>query len=569
MRLTRPNEPVDTIPTMSEATALADEYWDYYCSTWHLWNTERGDVEQIARWDDLSPAGLAERQRHLQDVRTRAEALPAGSEEDASTLSAVAFSAGTSAASLPWYRDRELVSAPIGFVAFLPVFVPRYALTTRQHGDGYLAKLAGVGPFVDGWIDGLREGLAEGRVATARGVRGSIEEFEAQLALDVAEDALATQTPPTELSPTEAAAWQEEVRRAITDHVRPALGRLVGVLRDEVLPATRSDDEPGLCHLPGGEAGYAALLWSGTSTGHTPDEVHRVGLEQLTALEDEYRSVAGPVLGVDEPRAMLERLRDDPSLRYTSDAELVRGAEAVLARAAAEAPRWFTRLPRADCTAVAVKQGAIAFYTTPSPDGRRGGTFFFNTSDPGAWGRFQLESTTFHETIPGHHLQLALAQELDVHPVRRELWVNAYGEGWGLYAERLADEMGLYGTELDRVGMLEADSLRASRLVVDTGLHAMGWTRQRAVDFLYDHTAVSRQTVEAEIDRYIASPGQAAGYMIGRLEIVRLRREAEARLGEHFDIRRFHDAVLGGGMLPLDALADRIERWATRMAVTP
>jgi uncharacterized protein (DUF885 family) len=551
---------------MSEATALAEEYWDYHVSTAQLSNIDRGDVEQIAHWDDFSAAGLAARQQRLRDFREQAEARPADSDEDTSTLAAIAFHAGTSAVSLPWFRDRELVSAPIGLVAILPVFVPRYALTTREHGEGYVAKLTAFGPFVDGWVDGLREGVADGRVATARCVQGSIEGFEAQLARDVADDELATQSPPTDLAPAEAAAWREDVQRAISDHVRPALGRLVAVLRDEILPASRGDDEPGLCHLPGGEGGYAALLWAETSTGHRPDEVHQTGLDQLAALEDEYRSIAGPVLGLDEPRAMLARLRDDVSLRYTSDAELVHDAEVVLARAEAAAPAWFARLPRAGCHAEAVKQGAIAFYTTPSPDGRRGGTFFFNTSDPAAWGRFQLESTTFHETIPGHHLQLALAQELDVPDVRRELWVNAYGEGWGLYAERLADEMGLYGSELDRVGMLEADSLRASRLVVDTGLHAMGWTRQQAVDFLYDHTALSRVTAEAEIDRYIASPGQATGYMIGRLEIVRLRRGAEARLGERFDIRQFHDVVLGGGMLPLSALADRVERWVARRA---
>ena len=179
----------------------------------------------------------------------------------------------------------------------------------------------------------------------------------------------------------------------------------------------------------------------------------------------------------------------------------------------------------------------MAYYTAPSPDGSRNGTFYFNATEPSRWTRFALAPTTFHEAIPGHHLQLALAQELDLHPVLGELEVTAYGEGWGLYAERLADEMGLYATPLQRVGMLTLDSLRASRLVVDTGIHAKGWTRQRAIDFLYDHTALVRGTVEAEIDRYIADPGQAASYMIGRLEIDRLRAEAARRLGDRFSIR--------------------------------
>jgi uncharacterized protein (DUF885 family) len=549
---------------MSDVTALADEYWDCYRGISQLWNTYRGDLEEITRWDDLSAAGQASDQERMRDLARRAEALLPASEDEAATLAAVAFSAGSTAVALPWLRDRELVSAPTGFVSFLPVFVPRYALRTREHGDGYVAKLRAFPAFVDGWIDGLREGLAEGRVATARGVRGTIEGFETVLASDVADDALAGQPPPEELSDADVDAWRQAVLDTITTAVRPGLARLCDMLRDEVLPAGRTDDEPGLCHLPGGEDGYAAMLWASTSTDHTPEAVHRTGLAQLAELDDEYRAVGGPVLGEDDPKSMLARLRDDQSLRYTSDAELVRDAEAILARAEAAAGRWFGRLPSATCTAVAVSQGASAYYATPSPDGGRGGTFFFNTSDPGAWGRFQLESTTFHESIPGHHLQLALALELDLHPVRRELFVNAYAEGWGLYAERLADEMGLYSSPLHRIGMLDGDSLRAARLVVDTGLHAMGWTRQQAVDFLFENTAISRPTVEAEIDRYIASPGQATGYMIGRLELVRLRREAERRLGHRFDVREFHDTVLGGGMLPLGALADRIEAWSSQ-----
>ncbi len=177
----------------------------------------------------------------------------------------------------------------------------------------------------------------------------------------------------------------------------------------------------------------------------------------------------------------------------------------------------------------------------------------------------QLEVTTFHESIPGHHLQLALAQELDLHPVVGELEVACYGEGWGLYAERLADEMALYSSPLQRLGMLTLDSLRAARLVVDTGLHAMGWTRDEAITFLADHTAQARSNAEAEVDRYIADPGQATSYMIGRLEIQRFRRRAEARLGDRFSVREFHDVVLGNGMTPLGELGRSIDVWVDRL----
>ena len=208
--------------------------------------------------------------------------------------------------------------------------------------------------------------------------------------------------------------------------------------------------------------------------------------------------------------------------------------------------------------------GPIAFYTGPSPDGNRPGTFFYNTASA-SWTRFQLEVTTFHESVPGHHLQLALAYEADLHPVVGELEVVSYGEGWGLYAERLADEMGLYSSPLQRIGMLTLDSLRAARLVVDTGIHAMGWTRERAIEFLLAHTASTRDLAESEIDRYIAVPGQATSYMIGRLEIQRIRRQAEERLGNKFSIKAFHDVVLANGMTPLRQLGRNVDAWTHRL----
>ena len=280
----------------------------------------------------------------------------------------------------------------------------------------------------------------------------------------------------------------------------------------------------------------------------------------MARLDDEYRRIGGPELGLDDPALMRDRLRTDPSLQYTSTDEIIRDVHALLDRARSEAPRWFSRLPRAECDIVAVNAGAGAYYTGPSPDGSRHGTFYFNATDPSLWTRFALAPVTFHEAIPGHHLQLALAQELDLHPVVGELEVTAFVEGWGLYAERLADEMGLYPTPLQRIGMLTLDSLRASRLVVDTGIHAKGWTRQQAIDFLHDHTALARGNVEAEIDRYIADPGQAASYMVGRVEIDRLRADAAARLGDRFSIPRFHDTVLRG-MAPLNELRRRINVW--------
>jgi uncharacterized protein (DUF885 family) len=207
-----------------------------------------------------------------------------------------------------------------------------------------------------------------------------------------------------------------------------------------------------------------------------------------------------------------------------------------------------------------VTSGAIAYYFPPPNDGSRGGIFFMNVSDPAGWGRYQIEATSFHEGIPGHHLQLAISTELDGIPeFRKRAFIAAYGEGWGLYSERLADEMGLYSTPLDRLGMLEADSMRACRLVVDTGMHALGWSRRAAIEYMLANSPMAEGHITAEIDRYAVTPGQALAYMLGRLEIQRIRRDSEAALGDRFEIAAFHDAVLGSGALPLPIL-ERVVR---------
>lgn len=549
---------------MSDAVALADEYWAHRRSTDQLWNVDRGDVEQIEHWDDLSPGGLAERIDRLTAFAAAAEGLAAGgdlADRDRTLLASVAFGARSAAVSLPWLRDLSLVAGPFDFPAILSILVPSYVLVTRGHGEGYVAKLRSLPSFVDGWVAGLRDGVARGRVPTARGVAGSIAALDTLLARDPARDPLAGQAPPREASEAQASAWRDDVVDAVRDVVRPALAALRDVLHGEVLPAARPDDEAGICHLPDGGPAYERLLWASTSTDLPAGEVHRIGLERLAALDEEYRTVGTAAFGTGDPAAVRDRLRRDPSLRYATGDEIVADAMATLARAEAEAPNWFPRRPVARCTAFAVDGGAVAYYTGPSPDGARGGTFYFNTADPAAWGRHNLEATTFHESVPGHHLQLALARELGLHPVLGELEVVSHLEGWGLYAERLADEMGLYSSPLQRLGMLALDSLRAARLVVDTGLHAMGWTRDRAVRFMVANTAEERSVAEVEVDRYAADPGQATAYMVGRLEIERLRRLAEDRLGGRFRVGDFHDVVLGNGMVPLPELARLVEAW--------
>jgi uncharacterized protein (DUF885 family) len=240
---------------------------------------------------------------------------------------------------------------------------------------------------------------------------------------------------------------------------------------------------------------------------------------------------------------------------------MVEASKVALARAEAVMGDWFEVVPQAPCLVQSTLSGAKAFYFPPASDGSRGGTFFINVDEPETWGTFELEAMAFHVGVPGHHLQPATACERPdtVPAVRRLDTPNAYAEGWGLYSERLSDEMGLYSSPVARIGMLSADSLRACRLVVDTGLHAFGWSRQRAIDYMVANSPLTEGVCRPEVDRYISSPGQATGYMIGRLEIQRMRREAEQRQGAAFDVKQFHSAVLDSGGLPL-AVLDRVVR---------
>jgi uncharacterized protein (DUF885 family) len=351
--------------------------------------------------------------------------------------------------------------------------------------------------------------------------------------------------------------WKARLREVIAADVRPGLEAYRDVLRDEVLPLARPDDRCGLRWLPDGDEAYAATLRKYTTTAKTAQEIHEIGLAQIEKLADEYRSLGPEVVGTDDLQQIFEAMRTDPKLHFSHGDELVEASEVAMRRAWDAMPQWFEVLPQAPCAVQATTTGAKAFYFPPASDGSRGGTFFVNVSDPASWGTFELEAMAFHEGIPGHHLQLAIASELQGVPeFRKHLNNSAYAEGWGLYTERLSDEMGLYSGAVDRMGMFAADSMRACRLVVDTGLHALGWSREQAVEYMVTNSPLAEGVVRPEIDRYVVSPGQATSYMVGRLEIQRMRAEAEQRQGAAFEVRKFHSAVLDSGSLPLGVLED-------------
>jgi uncharacterized protein (DUF885 family) len=335
-----------------------------------------------------------------------------------------------------------------------------------------------------------------------------------------------------------------------------------------VLPKARSGDKVGVCWLPDGEALYTRAVARHTTLEMTPMEIHRIGQDEIGRLAEEYRDLGSKVLGTSDVAAILDRLRTDPALRFDDRPSIKASAEDATARAVAAIPQWFGRLPQAPCIVaeipdVAAKDSPLAFYLPPAEDGSRPGTYFVNTYDPTTRTRFESEALAFHEGVPGHHLQNAIAQELDGVPAfRRNLWITSYGEGWGLYTERLSDEMGLYSGDLERMGILSFDSWRAGRLVVDTGMHALGWSMDEAVAWLTEHSPQAANNIVNEVERYIGWPGQALAYKIGQREIFRLRAEAQDAMGDRFDIRGFHDTVLGSGPVPLPVLGDLVRAWS-------
>ncbi|MBE1471562.1 DUF885 domain-containing protein [Kibdelosporangium phytohabitans] len=444
----------------------------------------------------------------------------------------------------------------------LATYIPRVVPTSEQAERDYVRRLSEIPRYLVQAADRNRAAIADQRFPVARMAHAAIEHIDRYL----------NQSPDTFAQPSLTDGLRVERDRVLRDAVRPAFAQYREILRDEVAPHARPDDKPGLCWLPDGDAAYDAMVRVHTTTARTPEQLHRTGLELIEALAEEYASIGSRVFGVGTAAEVQERLRTDHSLRWGNADEIITHARATISRAEGVAPQWFARLPEKRCLVEKVPDAeapgaAGAYYTSPALDGSREGTYWANTYKATERDRYSAESIAFHEAVPGHHFQIAFAQQLtDLHLLRRLASITAYAEGWALYAERLADEMGLFSDDLARLGMLAEDSMRAARLVVDTGLHAMGWTREQTVEYLRANTVMTEVDIQSETDRYIEDPGQALAYMVGRLEFQRVRGHAEQELGDRFDIKEFHDLVLSGGALPMPVLDEVVTDWITRVA---
>jgi uncharacterized protein (DUF885 family) len=551
-------------PAQTPVNALADRFWEAVLELNPTTATMYGDERYGDQLEDPSAAGRA-RARDLME-RTLGEALAIDTDglptEDRITrdmLKVIAeLNIEEDEQQLHQLRVVDQMSGPQQILPQMTQFQPA---DTPDRLEAFLGRLRAYPAFMAANAEILREGLASGLTAPRIVAERTIAQIERMLEVPIASAIVPAMVQGVD------DAGRERVRDVVRDFVYPADQAFLEALKGDYLAATRED--PGLWSAPDGDRLYRTFIRSWTTLDLDPEEVHRVGLDELDAIEVERREISRKAGFGDDTAAYRASLDADAGNTPQTKDELVVRAHEDIERAMSLAPRYFGELPRAACEVRAVeeykeKDAPFAYYYPPSPDGSRPGIYYANGYDLPSRKYTKLATTTYHEAAPGHHFQIALEMENERLILFRRLGARmvggAYVEGWGLYSERLADEMGLFRSEGERFGMLDAQAWRAARLVVDTGLHALRWPRQRSIDFLKT-AGLSDTDAIIETDRYISWPGQALTYKIGQREIERLRAELSARDGSAFDLRAFHDAVLGHGSLPLATLSRELPNW--------
>jgi uncharacterized protein (DUF885 family) len=548
---------------MNPAHDLADRFHE----RWLHVNPFSATMYGIPGYDHLLPDDSEAGQQawRAEAERFGAEAAELGRGElaqaDAVTLDCVTQAVVRELAAVDMAADEHTVTAMhyYGPAAFLAV-AARTVLVDAAAAEAYLTRLRGSGAWLDQLSERLRAGAARGRLPVAPLAEQAIAWAEAILAAPGTSPVLSPR-PPGDWS--RAAAWEDERQAAAADVVHPALARWVDVVK-ELLPLARPSDHAGLCWLPGGEDAYAQAIRVYTTLPLSAEELHQTGLDHVAALEARAVSLGEP-LGLSGLEEVFGALRGSAGQLTTQEA--ISRATAAVRRAEERAAEVFPAPLPPPCEVtpmpdVVALGGAAPHYTPPRLDGGRAGTFWFNTRKPTAGTGWDIDVVAFHEAVPGHHLQLSRLQLLGELPaLQRQRSLPVFSEGWGLYAEQLAEEMGLYTDERGLLGAVSTSLMRAVRLVVDTGLHSLGWSRERAAAYAVEHVPLPREFMAAEIDRYLVMPGQALCYLTGKLEIIRLRDQARLRLGPAFSLPEFHAAVLDHGSLPMPTLHRSIGAW--------
>lgn len=516
---------------------------------------------------DLSPENQQAWRARLVDIIVRCGQCEADPADDSGVLlEAVRDQAARALAAADSRVDEFSVTTfPSAGPSLMLLIASRTRISDPASAAACLTRCRRLAPYLDQYTDVLRAAARGGLLPVAPLVNDALRQMRDHLS-HPERDPMLSLRPPADWG--RAAAWQDEIERVVRDDIRPAIGRYAELL-SELLPKSRPPEQAGLLHVPGGLASYACCVRIGTTLPLDPDEIHCIGLSALAEIEERMTELGSHALGTQNAEDLMARLRDDVTLAGRNGTDAMTRAAKAIARAQERLPEMFHSPMPPPCAVEPMPPhmaefGAPPYYSPATPDGSRPGAYLFNSAHPGPAGSWALEATAFHEAVPGHHSQFARLQIMPQLPqLLTSFYVVPHGEGWGLYAERLADEFGLYSDDIQRLGMLGCAAWRAVRLVVDSGLHARGWTRAGAREFALAHSPMPQAFVDAEIDRYIAIPGQALGYHIGQREILRLREDALTRLGPAYDIRDFHSTILSHGYLPLTVLRKVVEKWAS------
>jgi uncharacterized protein (DUF885 family) len=469
-------------------------------------------------------------------------------------------------------RGWEFSAGVAGFTGFLIDYNQQMFIPDMESADLLLKRLELYKRLFNQIASVQKTGLDNSRVATERNLLRTIDQLENYLETTLDNDPLLLVNFSPNISDGDMSNWREKAKVIIESNIRPSVLSYLEQLRTEHLPKGRSDDKSGIMWIEGGEEVYLRSLRK--YTGHkdtTVKEVHEIGMSEIERLKKEFFEVGKNVFSeVNSPEDVIHKMQTDPAMRYESKEQMLQLAVDTIERAYKPLAEWFTVFPKSPCKVLPVPAAAEqhappAYYYPPLPDGSRDGTYFLNTYKAETKSIFESESVAFHEAIPGHHLDRTIAVELqDVPDFQRYVASTAFVEGWGLYSEQLANEMGLYSNDVQQLGRLGNDAWRACRLVLDTGMHGMGWSRDKAIKFFKANSPIEEINAEIETDRYIAWPGQACSYKMGQLKIEELRRKAENQLGDKFDIRHFHDEVLCDGGITLPILENKINTFITK-----
>jgi uncharacterized protein (DUF885 family) len=557
------------VTTSAQLRTVTDEYWEARLEASPLYASFLGDHRYDDRADDLSVESESRLRARWTEFLDTTVGIPAEGldEADRVTRDLLMEELGDSIRSID-HRLVELAWDQMqGAHAQLLMLASQLRAPEPEHARMAVARIAELARMLDQAAQRYVSGVQSGRTPAQINIARSLNQISGYLDSPLAEDPFVSLAGPEDWDGADA--WRAQLSDSVRDVLRPAFDRYRDVFVTRLQPAARPDDRPGLCHIPDGEELYQALIELHTGLPLTAAELHEIGRDETTkVLPAEFAEIGGKAFGTTDLEQIFDKLKNDPDLRYRDGDAILAHAQRCLDAASAAMGDWFGILPKASCVLTPVPDFLAAdvppaYYMPPAPDGSRPGEYYVNLYQPIERGRYSTAAIAYHEAIPGHHLQLAIATERTDLPAFRRLTTahTAFVEGWALYTERLADEMGLYDSPLDRLGMVASDSWRACRLVVDTGLHAMGWSRQQAIDFMVEHMPVDLDTITVEVDRYIGMPGQALAYKVGQREILQLRAGAGERLGERFDISEFHDVVLGAATISLPVLRRRVEAW--------